>query len=893
VTRPHHCALAFVLGCALAPNSSYADVSARVQVAISENLDHLTGEARLELTNTSQVTLDHIVLWCFPNALEAPPPLMDEIAEAWVYPNRPNPARMVLGPARDGQGRELPMARTSPTEARVSLLEPVPPGGQVALEVAFDVLVPERFGLFGHANGELLVDDGFFPRPPPLGPAGFLTDAPPGEIRYELRARWLGPAREVWAVANGALMRLRGGEPPRLVAQGSAPRLTLVLLTDHRLSSLQAGQTRIAFIHRRPRVHEGRHPPAFRDLVQVDVHAESMATAGAGVLWLQRETGWTPPRRVVLVEAGLRRDLAVSAPGMVLVSDRAFEVIEIESVRKFHRVALLRALYATLLAPRLGPREPLDRRDQVLDLAALHLAERWEIQSYGSQRDAAELLASGAFLSEVDEVLYAPQVPMQHIYFRVVDDTDPYRDRFSLYYHGHPNGRRLHEKLRDLAGWEKLVAVVDRLLEPHGPPLAQALGEHIPAADEAFLARWDGPYPDLNYRLGAITPGADLHGPFVDVEIHRQGATDIVEPVTVGLVGAEPPVEATWHAPGPRGVARLRPPRPDPAPTILVDPHGRLEESDLGSTVDPKLDNRNYQDWKFLLAALRFDVSSSDRKLNGRIITALQERYDLAHTLLLSAYEEPAATGASLAWQYGFGPKIRPNLRRVAFSLQVRAEYLKPTAVDPHMFGAVVEAGIGDTTYLSRTDPQSGHALGASVGAVLGTDGELLRLGGYAHLRAAYLLPMAPGQILAGQLHLSTWFGEVGEGHRWAVGGPGLVRAYGARSAIGRHRILASLEWRHRMSRDLAVNVLQLGWLHTLSGVLFVDAALLADAYPDLFSEGAVYFDVGYGLRLHYHFAGVDPLMFGLDFAVPLHFGPHGWAKTFGLQVVLAVRQAF
>src|SRR5690606_27067530 len=144
-----------------------------------------------------------------------------------------------------------------------------------------------------------------------------------------------------------------------------------------------------------------------------------------------------------------------------------------------------------------------------------------------------QLLEGGSFVAAVDDVIYAPQLPFQHVYFRTLDDTDPFRDHVTLFSHVHPNGRRLHEKLKDIASATEVVALVDALLEPARAPFPELLEARLPQADAAFLARWDGPYPAVAYRLGRTVTGRDEEGGFVDVEILREGDLTVSEPVEV------------------------------------------------------------------------------------------------------------------------------------------------------------------------------------------------------------------------------------------------------------------------------------------------------------------------------------------------------------------------
>ncbi len=866
-------------------------IVAEVSVTASPARSRLTGHVRLTVRNDSRVALARIPLWRFPEHLRAPPARMDEVSEDWVYPAGPSPGGLTLGEVRDGGGRVLVTQPLTPTVSEVVLAEALAPGGLVSLDVPFHTRVPRRFGPFGVHDGRLTLDGGFFPRPPPLGPDGFVTSSPPGDFAWRLSLSVEGaPAT---AIAQGRVAAVAPGQRVDF-GPGVSSRISLVLLEEHQESAMDHEGTRIRFLHTRTR-RRAAGPDTIPDPTVIDTHAQTLATMASGLSYLKKTLGegWTPPREILLVEAPLRRDIALAGQGMVLVSDRAFEVLAVERLQKFHRIALLRALFTQQLEGRIFAAEPVRWRDRVLDLIAVHLTERWEDERYGTVEGAQQLLQGGSFVAAVDDVIYAPQLPYQHVYFRTLDDTDPFRDHVTLFAHPHPNGRRLHEKLKDLTSAEGLVALVDRLLERERPPFATLVGQRIPAADAAFLAQWDREYPVVAYRLGEVRQGRDAEGPWVDVEVVREGDLTVSEPVTVKAFGSgAAPVTGTWHGPGPRGVVRLR--TELERPKVIVDPMGRLYESDLGSNDDPRMDNRNYDDWKFLVQGFFFSFSSANGQLNGTLSSILQRKNDLGNLILLQPFELTTSTGVATTWIAGFGDKVRPNRRGHYVQTHLTLERLKASETVDSGFGAIASVGVGTSDYISRVTPMQGRTLYAGVGGLFSATGGDPDIAVFGQLDAARLFRLTSADVLGVHGAANLLLGEASEQQKWQIGGPGLVRAFDPVAALGRHRVLASVEWRHRFTRDMNLNIVQAGWVYGLHGVAFVDAALLSDDLDALPSSRSLYAGAGYGLRFVYLLFGMNPMLLSFDVGVPLYAGGRPPLDvTAPVSLVVSVDQAF
>jgi hemolysin activation/secretion protein len=216
--------------------------------------------------------------------------------------------------------------------------------------------------------------------------------------------------------------------------------------------------------------------------------------------------------------------------------------------------------------------------------------------------------------------------------------------------------------------------------------------------------------------------------------------------------------------------------------------------------------------------------------------------------------------------------------------------------VDEEPDGLVLgaSASLSETTFESGTDPRSGYSWALSGGPSVLYQADEVTLAAFAEVRATGVLEVTPGHVLAAHLRFTSLFGELATTQGLPIGGVGTVRAFGTYAATGRHRSVARVEWRHRLTRDFSWNLMRLFWVQAIDGVVFVDAALLAESPEELVEASSVYLGAGYGLRFHYLVGGIYPMVFLLDVALPVVDGGHLGATTGpGFSTVFGVGQAF
>ena len=247
-----------------------------------------------------------------------------------------------------------------------------------------------------------------------------------------------------------------------------------------------------------------------------------------------------------------------------------------------------------------------------------------------------------------------------------------------------------------------------------------------------------------------------------------------------------------------------------------------------------------------------------------------------------------------MTYFFGFGAALRPNLYRHALGFGVSGSWLKPLDNATNGYALRVTLSVGDSTYKSRTHPKEGGRVSLRAGPILSEQGQGLKIGGTLSGFASGVQRLGPGHVIGGRLHLAALIGDFAKPEPFGIGGLGGVRAFAPFVGAGRYLGIAGVEWRHEYTRNINLNVFHAVWLTGIDGVMFVDAALVADTLNGLGASRALYTGAGYGLRFHYLVGGIYPMVLLCDVGVPVltegGIGPRGVAP---LSVNLALEQAF
>jgi len=855
--------------------------SAPLAIAVDARLDPvarlISGSVRLTITNRSAASLTDVRLWLYPNHLATRPDALGDVNFHWLYPRLFSPGRLELGPVRvDGApatGVQIEdSAAGARTQARVALAAPLPPGGVVTVEAPFATTIPRRFGSFGCVDGHCRLMGGFYPTPLHLGPDGWQADAAPDRADVTLSVRT--PAG-VDVVAGDR--RARGDERQPIVAsQTNAPYAT-VIAERHGFyqDDLDAGAFRIHYLHRARHATHG-------DLV--------LETAGNALAFLQAQrlvttTSPTAPRPALwLVEAPLRHELVQVHGDLILVSDRIFGIFPLERLRKYHRIALVRAVFAAALDGGLRAFENSDDVDLTATALAAYLVDAFTLQEFHRIEYARDLLRPIDFLPAVDQLLYAPLVASATTYFGDVDDTDRLRDDVRRFSHQAPDGRLIYNKLLDLLGRAGVDRLARQTLTQRQPFRASAAA--VFGADLGwFWRQWLGPRPRVNYRLLSVVAqdrGQDRgHATHVIIDVARQGDT-VREPVEVVVTDRNDGVQTLiWNADGP--THRFEVDLPARLSSVEIDPRGRLVESavgDLSGSDDPRYDNRDPRRWRLLYSGFGGLLNITRLSLNFAAIFLLKPTHDLRHALALTAYHsESTQIGVGATFFRFFGRQATRNSLTSAFLAGLSAGRLDPSfglalgeAPRP---GYRLSARIGvehdDRDYVF--DPWRAVGLDATVAySLTALEGGHLYSQATVAADALRLLELAPGYVLALETDAEATFGDLRlRSQLIGAGGPTGLRGFSADELLGRAQATARIQLRTDFFTDLDWNILYLTSVRGLAGTLFADGAAVSGCDSYAFSRHGLFADAGYSLRVLHDAFGVYQQLLSIDLAIPLN----------------------
>ncbi|MDH5493453.1 MAG: hypothetical protein OEY14_15980, partial [Myxococcales bacterium] len=753
---------------------------------------------------------------------------------------------------------------------------------QVALELRFELLLPERFGRLGRASGRVSLTAPWYPLL--LGPDGEYRHSIPQRLRVEILGDWE-------LLALGRVHRGRAELEARL------PYLPLILAERWHRRILRVRRTQLHLFSPEPLYEppppsaQGEH--ALRDLLRIDLAAEVEATARAA-LATAHLAGLEPRREpVCVVLSASRTELAARAPGLLLLSDRAFEVFPLEIVRAFHRRALLRAFFRVLLEPGIDALEPARDRDWAEDWRAVLLTDLDDMRLRGRVHTPADLVGWAAFHPLVDQLLYAPQVAFLDVFFNSVSEPDRFREAPERARRPRSRGRRLLEAARDQLPAEAFDRLARGLLARREP--ARALLERIGGA--ALLERLEqwlrAPELELNYRLGRVRSRQLPDGSWTHrIEILRDGA-DRQEPVEVRIEDIEGArVEGRWDGPGPRGVVELR--TAAAASSVHIDPRARLVQNSRIAEGHPRRDDTDSLPWRPpILQAFDLAYLASEGRVLAFVDFALRRRYDLETGIGLRLETNPRFHGGSIRYLRGFGPKRDDNGRIGSFSLALRADRLRAGFAEGG--GGVRLSGIlagGVSTRRYFLDPRRGYSFGARVqGGLVRRDDASLGPFMAASARANLTLPMGLRAALVLVAGASAVIGATLPGERPGLGGRFLLRGYLSDEIVGDARLFAVAEERITVLSDLAWNAAHLAWIREVQLAIFAGGGLVFGSLEG--SSVVPGAELGLGLRLHFEYGGVQPGVLSIDCALPLLRDAQTRAMRFPVGVHLAFDQYF
>ena len=345
--------------------------------------------------------------WLLADRLAVRPSVLDQINARWLFPGEVDLGSMVIQAVSvddqpcEGRIENLPVGTERGRDFTGSdLVVPVTPGASRVVQIAIDftVQLPARFGRLGIVDDRVTLSAPWYP----------LVVGDGDTWRYRVPHRVTVEADAARSVLVGGRLTQPGSE--RMVRGAFAPVLMAPSL--HHVAGDAGGH---AFDVVSPYELYRRNPPEaeglerLEDVIAVD-RVALIDGAVADVLATLEHVGLGAHARTPLTVAFVpsRTELAATAPGVVLVSDRIFQIFPIDLTREFQLRAFRRALFRALLSPLVDATEQPRDRPWAEDLRATFLTDVDVARRDGQVRTPRELIGFAAFHPSVDQLLYAP-----------------------------------------------------------------------------------------------------------------------------------------------------------------------------------------------------------------------------------------------------------------------------------------------------------------------------------------------------------------------------------------------------------------------------------------------------------------------------------------------------
>lgn len=611
------------------------------------------------------------------------------------------------------------------------------------------------------------------------------------------------------------------------------------------------------------------------------------------------------PDSIVVIQGPLRAQIAEAHPGVVIVSDQAFELFPHERFRRFHEDAIARGLATVLVDHRVsGVAEP--SRSLWMTSAIAHATVGvWRAARHARDEYAHDILSRLTFVPAVDRFLYTQQASFSSAYFRGVEDEMPVRNHPLWFAHELPTGRRIHEKLVDLLGPERIDRVYrDFLAKPTRDPMAlaeRAWGRRL----DWFFDQWLGPYPEVDYAIADVDSrevGGKWHHRIV---IRKDSAVPVVE--SIQLLAVERGGKThylVWNGELGEHNAALgdEPVRGEHVmelvtdrklSSVRLDPRSRTRQIARGkrTNVDPLFDDRKPASFRFLYTGVGLSIAASEflgartptarfNAISGFALFEGSLRRDLrrtGHVQVARDRETDVAVGAGTnLW---FGAKVNRQRRRARVRLFETFALLNGRSLDPRGGVRLIESiAIADDTRGFGWWPERGRSIGLGVSArhTLRTGGERDHRHDFVAIADwEHLWRIAKDHVIATSV-LAEMVIPVRRGLEYRglarVGGIGGLSGYAADEAFGLAVATAQAEYRHVFINDLRPNFVHLAWLRSIGGIAFAGASSASpcDRLGGWFDRGSWYGTVGYALTGYLSILGVTPQLVRVEVAAPV-----------------------
>jgi len=874
-----------------------------VTATVDDSMETLQGEVKISFRWKGKNPLEKLGIWLFPNLFDHPPPWIDDRTKPWVYPAGFSEGRMELTEIKRGS-RKTPLDSVEymahPADdlgnnsdritAFVPLNPPVMHGDSGKITIKFSLEIPEKTGRLGRYADVLSLASDWFPRLTAISADGtVLFEHLPAESQYSISMNMPSSFHAVIGTkyvhpesdhsARSVHFSQKTAVPPPVVLfrkaetqeQDSPHRVRLVAMPT---SCAPVGDS------------TDRQDPVSYDIIDdlscYDRFERLFKVISSGLDFMAAR-GLKEPTNTpfVVMEIPLRTHLTGRFSGGIIISDRLYDLVDLESALHFHDFQVLRSLFTHLAWRMTSDRENDQIRHWVAEFLGFHWTQEYYRNSEESRDSPEDILGWLSFIPAVDQFLYGGWAQFRESYFSPVLESDTPREAPWNFNNHNPSGRLLYEKAADLVGKSSLRRAVSHYASGKNNLvhyLEREAGENL----DWFFEQWKLPYPAMNYRIADTSSVLMDYGKYRHRAVIKRDGEQVREPVEVAFFdNAGNQALKKWDGRGSEGTVEWM--SEAGLKKVEIDPDSRLVEDYELASNHPRSDNATSHPMR---APVLSKIMLSAEAVEGipllEALFVVRRENDLHHSLLLGAEYQVRGGGVDLTYLYYWGPKRnKDSLRWFAgpFIKGFRyrgtfgaSEKLKDEEIPGTSFEAGLLAGYDNRYYFF--DPKEGIGASLAVSSIntFLDNGETLS-GGRTTGRVFNLFPLAFRHTLAlyGQAGIS--FGELLPSQISNISGKQALRGFESDETAGRAAAFAALEYRHVLFEDVDINLARLIWLERLQGVLFVAGGTTSgtDNYGGMFSTERLFAEAGYGLRFHVLWLGAQQGLLGIDLAVPVH----------------------
>ena len=357
---------------------------------------------------------------------------------------------------------------------------------------------------------------------------------------------------------------------------------------------------------------------------------------------------------------------------VILVSDQIFRIFPFDRLRKYHRMEIAHAVFATVADAAVRAHEAPSDRDRTAGVLAAYLTDVYTRAEFQYVEYFRELLLAASTSSPRSISCCTRRCSRRR---RPTSATSTIATRSATASRASrssgPGPRLLYNKLLDLVGPAALSGAGAQASIDDRTPLAPRRRPTRSARDLGwFWPQWLGRVPRVNYRLDAVrvtpragrrarrrsTCGARARPIREPVEVQVDRSRGRRADAGLGRRRAAHTVRGRSAAPGWR---RSR--------SIRATAWSRRALGSLPAVDDPRMDNRQPPRWRLLYEGAGALFNISQTSLNFAVGMLAKPQHDLRHHVELSAYHnETSQIGVAVNAGYGFGQQAdRNNLTSV------------------------------------------------------------------------------------------------------------------------------------------------------------------------------------------------------------------------------------